>query len=579
MDPGGGHHERTGRNASLSNWLVIGIVLLLAVAAYVGYQAWRIEVVVESEPAGAVVRVDGRGVGLTPLTMILAPGRHRLTIEHSHYRPEIIDLQLARGDRIKRQVVLHSGTGRITLLSNPIGAWVELDGVRQAGVTPMEVLTTSGPVNVRMGLTERRVAEQALIVLADRTVSANLSLDMDPHGSLVVAVSPADARVRLPELDRDYEAGMRVPIGEQLLEVTRPGYETQQIRYYIRYGDNRTRVELRRARGRINVQVEPADARVLLTYDKVSGTTESERVPYQPGMTLPVGEVEVSARAIGYRTAHRSVDLTEHGADLRLELTPIEVTVGEIFTDELASGGRGPQMIVIPPGRFLMGDPDGPPSMQPATWRTLAQPFAVSVYEITIAEFQRHADAEGVEMDERLTEKREPVRYLGWSEAVAYSDWLTRETGAKYRLLTEAEWEYMARAGTDSEYWFGDEPERLCEFANLADRSTKRIYRDWSVIDCDDGFGRLAPVGQFPANPFGVHDVHGNVSEWVLECGMPEYRYADEDGTLVMKGQSCSSHGVRGGSWDSQAEALRSRRRGSARYRGDDRGIRVLKEM
>ncbi len=280
----------------------------------------------KSEPAGAVVRIDGRGIGLTPLRTDLAPGRHRITLEHSHYRPAVIDLSLERGDRVERQVLLQRGTGRLALLSNPIGAWVELDGVRQAGVTPMEVLTISGPVQIRMGLPERRVQAHGVIVLADDLVSANLSLDMDPHGSL-------------------------------------------------------------------------------------------------------------------------------------------------------------------------------------------------------------------------------------------------------------AEWEYVARAGTAGEYWFGDDPARLCEFANLADRSTKAVYRDWAVIDCDDGFGRLAPIGQFPANPFGVHDVHGNVSEWVLECGMPEYRYADEDGTLVMKGQSCNTHGVRGGSWDSQAEALRSRRRGYARHRGDDRGIRVLKEL
>ena len=532
-----------------------------------------------SEPPGAVVRVDGRGIGLTPLVTSLEPGRHRIRFEHSHYQPAVIDLQVARGDQVNESITLQRGMGRLELLSNPIGAWVELDGVRQAGITPMEVLTRSGPVTIRMGLTERRVAEQEVIVLADDTISANLSLDMDPHGSLVVSVSPADARIRLPELDLDYEQGMRVPIGEQLLEVMRPGYETQRIRYYVQYGDNRTRVELHRARGPIDVRVRPSGAKVTLSFDKELGAEGKERVTYQPGMTLPIGRIEISASAIGYRTAFRRLDLTQAGASIDLQLTPMQVTAGSTFTDELASGGVGPEMIVIPAGSFLMGDPDGPPSMQPATLRTLSQPFAVSVAEISIAEYRQFAAAKGVEVDERLTDPAEPVRYVDWSEAVAYADWLTQETGSKYRLLNEAEWEYMARAGTDTEYWFGDEVEKLCEFANLADLSTKRVYRDWAVLGCDDGFGQLAPVRSFPANPFGVHDVHGNVSEWVLECGMPEYRYAEEDGTVVMRGQSCSTHGVRGGSWDSQPEALRSRRRGYARHRGDDRGIRVLKEL
>ena len=579
MDPGGGDHGRSVRSWRLKTWLIIAFGVLLAVAGYFAYQAWRIEAVFNSEPPGAVVRVDGRGIGLTPLVTALDPGRHRIRFEHSHYQAAIVDLTVSRGDRVQETVTLLAGMGRLSLLSNPIGAWVELDGVRQAGVTPMEVLTTSGPVDIRMGLTERRVAEQQVIVLADDTISANLSLDMDPHGSLVVAVSPADARIRFPELDRDYEKGMRLPIGEQLLEVTRPGYETQRIRFDVQYGDNRTRVALRRASGALEVRVTPADAQVTLAYPKESGAAGQERVIYKPGMKAPVGPLEVSARALGYRTALKSVDLTSAGARVVLELDRIQVTAGEIFADELASGGAGPEMIVIPAGSFLMGDPEGPPSMQPATTRTLSQPFAVAINEISVAEYRQFAAATGADMDERLVEEEEPVRYVAWEEAVAYTDWLTRETGSKYRLLTEAEWEYVARAGTDTEYWFGDDLEKLCEFANLADESTRRVYRDWAVLDCDDGFGRLAPVGSFPANPFGLHDVHGNVSEWVLECGMPEYRYAEEDGTVMMKGQSCSTHGVRGGSWDSQPEALRSRRRGYARHRGDDRGFRVLKEL
>jgi formylglycine-generating enzyme required for sulfatase activity len=182
-------------------------------------------------------------------------------------------------------------------------------------------------------------------------------------------------------------------------------------------------------------------------------------------------------------------------------------------------------------------------------------------------------------MDERLSEASEPVRYVSWDEAVGYADWLSGQTGGRYRLPTEAEWEYMARAGSDTAYWFGDEAERLCEFANLADLSTRTVYREWAVHQCDDGHARLAPVGSYPPNPFGVRDVHGNVSEWVLECGIPEYAYAEEDGSVPMSGQSCSTHGIRGGSWDSQPEAVGSRYRGYARGGGDDRGIRLLKEL
>ena len=533
------------------------------VLGYFAYEAWRIEAVFESEPAGAVVSIDGRGIGLTPLVALMEPGRHRVTIRHSHYEPAVVDLELARGDRVERRVVLRQGTGRLELLSNPIGAWVELDGVRQAGVTPMEVLTTSGPVTVRMGLAERRLEEQEVIVLADDTISANLALDMDPHGSLVVDVRPADARVRLPELDREYEAGVRLPIGEQLIEVSRPGFETQRIRHYVQYGANRTQVVLSRAQGALSIRVSPPEAEVILSYDAPSGVSmRKERVRYQPGMKLPIGPVQVSARAIGFRTAFKNIELTAAGISLQFDLTPMQVTPGETFADQLAGGGEGPQMVVIPGGRFVMGDPDGPPSMQPATERVLAQPFAVSIHEITASQFLEFAAATDRAVDERIKAGEEPARYVAWEEAVAYADWLAAKTGTPYRLLTEAEWEYVARAGTDTAFWFGDEVERLCEFANLADLATKRRYRDWAVLDCDDGYELLAPVGSYPANPFGLHDVHGNVSEWVLDCGMPDYGNAEVDGTVTIPGQSCSNHGVRGGSWDSQPEALRSAKKG-----------------
>lgn len=546
-------------------------------AGYLGYDALRIEAVFESEPAGAVVRIDGNGIGLTPIAASLPPGRHRIELTHSHFLPEVIDLQVDRGDRVRRRVVLRTGHGTLALLSNPRGAWVEVGGERLTGRTPLEVELPSGPATISMGLAERRVAEKDIIVLAGQRMEVNLSLNMDPHGSVTVAVAPADARVRFPELGMEYSPGVRIPIGEQLIEVSRPGYESQTVRFGVRYGDNRTRIELTRSLGTIRVLPMPADADVSLTYEKLPG--EDATLAYQPGMQLPAGRVEISARAVGYRTAFQAINLNASGATVRLALERMSVTAGQLLQDALAAGGKGPQMIVIPAGRFVMGAADGPPSLQPARSRILPQPFAVSRYEVSVAEFARFARAGGLQMDERLVRPDEPVRYVSWAESVAYADWLTSETGAKYRLPTEAEWEYVARAGTDTEYWWGDDAGRLCEFANLADLSARKIYRQWAVQECDDGYGRLAPVGSFPANPFGVHDVLGNVSEWVLECGIPPYSGAVEDGSRTNTGQSCSTHGVRGGSWDSQPEVLRPRHRAFAGSGADDRGIRVLRQL
>ncbi|MEM8768056.1 MAG: SUMF1/EgtB/PvdO family nonheme iron enzyme [Pseudomonadota bacterium] len=552
-------------------------LVVVGIGAWLVYDYLRIEATFESEPTGAVVRVDGRAYGLTPITVPLTAGRHRVELTHSHYEPEIIDLTLARGERIQRRVSLNPGRGTLSLLSNPKGAWVEIDDERIEGNTPMTLDLPSGPTVVRMGLKERRLQEKEVIVLAGQTIEVNLQLPIDPHGSLTVLVDPADARVRFPELDISYTPGVRVPIGEQLIEATRNGYEKQAIRFNVLYGDNLTRFKLSRAYGNLTINTTPPDAEISVTYEGAGGRQVS--AAYSPGMRLPTGVLDVSARAMGYRTAFKRVDLGRAGAELALRLAAMDVEVGASFQDALADGGRGPLMIVVPPGEFVMGDPTGVPSVRPATKRLLAQPFGVSVYEITAAEYLAFADAVGRETDARLEPSEEPVRRVSWPEAVAYADWLSAQTGGRYRLPTEAEWEYLARAGTGSAFWFGDDEADLCRFANLADQSMKRVNRDWTVADCDDGFPALAPVGSFPPNAFGLHDVHGNVSEWVQECGIPPYAGAPRDGTIVNRGQNCRTNGVRGGAWDNQPEALRSARRGFAEGRSGGRGIRLVKEL
>ena len=99
------------------------------------------------------------------------------------------------------------------------------------------------------------------------------------------------------------------------------------------------------------------------------------------------------------------------------------------------------------------------------------------------------------------------------------------------------------------------------------------------TLDCDDGLVRVGPVGRYAPNPFGVHDIYGNVAEWVADCGMPDYANAPTDGSPAAEGGGCGFHGIRGGSWDSQAIEVRSSYRNTASSANDDRGIRLLREL
>lgn len=150
-----------------------------------------------------------------------------------------------------------------------------------------------------------------------------------------------------------------------------------------------------------------------------------------------------------------------------------------------------------------------------------------------------------------------PVVNLTWSDAKAFTDWLSRSEGRPYRLPTEAEWEYACRAGSNKLFQNGDDQVRLVEIANVADASAKRLFSDWSTIDGDDGFAFSAPVGRFPANGFGVHDMHGNVTEWCSDWYLEDY-YATAGDVDPAGPADGDERAARGGSWADVGSRCRS---------------------
>lgn len=566
-----------GKFSARQLWVVGAVVL---VAGYLAYQ-WlgTASITVVSEPAGAIVYIDGQQRGVTPISGVeVDAGRHRVLVTHSHYAPFDETISFTNGDHLERRVEFRAGEGTFELLSNPRGAWVEIDGTRLDGVTPTEWRGPSGPHVIRMGLQERHVVEESHVLKHDEVQAVNLNLNIDPHGSMTFSLSPRSAKVTFIDSDVEYEPKVRLRIGEYAVRVSAPGYVTQEFRYNVRYGDNLHSVTLERAYGQLVVNHQPEQAEVTARYT-LNGTTRTTSIT---GPTrLPVGQVEVRARALGYRTATRRINLGQQGATVRFRLERMQVTPGREFADPLRSGGQGPVMVVVPAGRFQMGDADGPVSEQPVREVTLTQPFAVSKYEVSVGEYLAFAEATGRGVRDKVdtSDLNRAMGYVTVEDALAYTGWLTDQTGAIYRLPSEAEWEYFTRAGSQTQYFFGDDPERLCEFGNVADQATRQRYRDWDTLACDDGMVKVGAVGQFAPNPFGLHDLVGNVAEWVADCGMPEYSRAPVDGRPAVEGEGCASHGYRGGSWDSMAAEARSAYRNSASNAIDDRGIRLVREL
>ena len=238
-------------------------------------------------------------------------------------------------------------------------------------------------------------------------------------------------------------------------------------------------------------------------------------------------------------------------AERRIEELTIPSAHGEQFRDcEVC-----PLMVVVRAGSFMMGSPaletgrDGDES--PIHEVTMAKPFAVGVYEVTFGEWDACVSEGGCNgrrpYDAGWGRGTRPVIYVSWDDAQAYAGWLSEKTGKRYRLLSESEWEYVARGGTATRYWWGDSVGR--GRANCNGCGSR-----W-----DDKL--TAPVGSFAANGFGLHDVHGNVWEWVEDCGVRSYVRAPSDGSAWTRRGGCSWRVVRGGSWALGPWSLRSANR------------------
>jgi formylglycine-generating enzyme required for sulfatase activity len=224
---------------------------------------------------------------------------------------------------------------------------------------------------------------------------------------------------------------------------------------------------------------------------------------------------------------------------------------GSIFRDTLRDGSPGPEMVSILGGELRMGDIEGSGDAgeQPVHLVRIPRSFAMGRYEVTFDEYDVFARLTGgaLPADQGWGRGRRPVINVSWKDAVAYAEWLSKQTGKRYRLPTEAEWEYANRAGTETAYWWGNDAGK--NRTNCGGCGSR-----W------DG-KQTAPVGSFSSNPWELHDTAGNVYEWVQDCWHEDYQGAPEDGSKAWSkegGGDCNRRVIRGGSWSYEPWYVRS---------------------
>lgn len=281
--------------------------------------------------------------------------------------------------------------------------------------------------------------------------------------------------------------------------------------------------------------------------------------------------------------------VSEHLYTIAMYLIAIAMIAGNLGQGEFRDCDACPVMVTLPAGRFLMGTAvedrlTDPRTGKPATSDgpqhevTIAAPFAIGKYEVTIAEFAAFIADTGHQTTDRCMEfskkdsfsfnkaldwnntgfeqvGAQPVVCVSYHDARAYAEWLSAATGESYRLPSEAEWEYAARAGSTTPYHWGTDRTRACEFANVRSKGAYAISKRQAAADraegfpCDDGVTQSSPAGQFKPNDFKLHDVQGNAWEWIADCNHKDYEGAPTDGSAWLDEKPCQFAVIRGGSY------------------------------
>jgi formylglycine-generating enzyme required for sulfatase activity len=292
------------------------------------------------------------------------------------------------------------------------------------------------------------------------------------------------------------------------------------------------------------------------------------------------------------------------GLQAAVDRTPVSWPASD-HPIELWDGADDPDMIVVPAGEFSMGSKVG--EYDHRSWETprhrvrLGYSFAVGKGPVTVGEFARFVADTGYDAgDQCFTSEGDPQPRMGrnwrspsfdqtgeqpagclnYADAQAYIAWLSKKTGHAYRLLSEAEAEYVNRAGSTTVFWWGDDPTEACAFANGADADALAHFPQLTANTCRDGYVFASPIGRFKPNAFGLYDTTGNVWSWLADCWNETYDGAPTDGSANLAGD-CSQRLMRGGSWSARPALLRSalRIRYPVAVRVDDHGFRVARTL
>jgi formylglycine-generating enzyme required for sulfatase activity len=561
------------------------------------------KITLTTEPeAHAQVQVDGTMLGVTPLTDAeLTPGLHRIEFRAERYLAEVRELEVGGGgEKQQLAVKLTPNWAPVTLRTEPPGATVVVDGA-PAGTTPAALELTAGERLIEVRLAGFNAWNGKVQVVANQPLDlADVKL-APADGRVEIASAPSEASISI-----DGEFRGRTPLQLKLapgrahkLTVTKPGYETYANELSVAADSGRKlMLDLTPQYGAVEVVSTPAKAPII-----VDGQ--------QKGVTPATLQLTAVSHVIEIQQAgfapERIEIVARPGFPQKIErsLTALDTSSGGGFAPVLRPA-TGQELRLVPAGQFTMGSSRrevGRRSNEVLRPVRVTHAFYLGAREVTNAEFRKFKPehSSGSFGGLSLNDDNQPVANVTWEEVVQYLNWLSVKDGLQpvyeeraggwapvrplrtgYRLPTEAEWEWAARfAGREVGLlyaWGGDlpPPERAGNYADLA---AAKILQT-TLVTYNDGFPVSAPVGTFTPNTYGLHDLGGNVSEWVqdyytLDVIDSTQRVDDPMGPEVGR-----FHGVRGASWRSATLTdLRVAARSYEANARDDLGFRVARNL
>lgn len=554
---------------------------------------------VRSEPPGAVVVIDGKAVGRTPLEPVsLAPGAHAVLVRAKRYQTYQADVAIEGKDVAQTlEVKLTPAWAPVTFRSEPAGATVVVDG-EEGGITPLTAEIGAGTHQVALRLAGYRPWEHQLTVAANKPRNLPIVRLVPAEGTLRVTSEPTGANVVVADEFRG-----RTPVTVSLapnrtmtIRVAKAGYEPAAREVRLAPEEDRTlALTLAPILGTIEVHATPADATL-----------------YVDGQARGSADQTLSLTAVPHVLELRKPGFIDHRAAVTPKPGfPQQVRV-RLQTEAEARATAIPPVIhssakqrlnLVQTGHFLMGSPrreQGRRANEDQRPVKLTRAFYLGAREVTNAEFRqfRPRHSSGIVRDVSLDNDNHPVVRVSWDDAARYCNWLSQRDGLPsayregpqglelvtpantgYRLPTEAEWEWAARFAGDRDlkYPWGQSMPPTGKAGNYADVAAAELVPQ-RLDSYNDGHPATAPVASFPANALGLYDLGGNVSEWMNDRYGIGPQPSTPEALDPLGPASGSARVTRGASWrHGRISELRLSYRDSASGPRDDLGFRLAR--